>query len=280
MDESIIKKKLFELTPQKFEELCADLLNSEHQFDRFFITDGPNDQGVDILALKGIKKIAIQVKHRYQFRAGQLRQEIEQYKPLLEFHHEFIFISSAPIAKTTINELETEKIKIISQNEILELLKLHEDVSQRYFKASDQRKKNTRRWLSTSLIGLVLSVSSAFITFFMESQIEEKPLEERITSVENALKGLHGLEKDLESIREDMIQTDLENKRILEEYEKMKGLEEFVNNQKESLNIVLNYQPWYKKALNYILGVLTGIFTSIVGSILWERYKLKRQLSK
>ncbi len=275
-----LKYQLFDLTPQKFEEFCADLLNAEYQFDKFFLTDGPNDQGVDILALKGIKKLAVQIKHRYKIPVGQLEREIERYKPLLEFHHEFIYLTSAILPKEAIKKLESDKVKILSQNEIFELLDKHTDVAQRYFTVVERKIKKTRQWFSASVIGAIISLILSLSTFFLENKEKDKPLTERIDNVEQALKGIKGLEKDLESIKSDMIETDLENKKILAEYEKMKGLEDIVNEKKESLNIVLNYQPWYKTALNYFLGIITGIFTSIVASILYERWKLRKELNK
>ena len=91
---------------------------------------------------------------------------------------------------------------------------------------------------------------------------------------------MKGLEKHLEDIKEDMIKTDMENKKILEEYEKIKGIEDIINKKKEILKVVLNYQPWYKKFLNYFLGVITGIFTSIIGGILLNKWKLYKSLKK
>jgi len=280
MEKTNLKYQLFELSPIQFEELCADLLNAELQFDKYFITDGPNDNGVDILALKGIKKIAIQIKHRYRIVNNQLEKEIEKYKHILEFHHEFIFITSANISKETINTLQTEKIKIISQQDIFNLLDKHSDVAQRYFTNVEKKNKKNRQWLSTSLIGAIVSIILSLVTFFSDINKKNKTLTEKIDNVEQVLKGIKGLENDLESIKSDMIETDLENKKVMEEYKRMKGLEDIVNDKKESLNNILNYQPWYIKALNYILGVLTGVFTSIISSILYERWKLKRELNK
>ncbi|WP_418502097.1 restriction endonuclease [Flagellimonas sp.] len=280
MEKSILKYQLFDLSGEKFEELCADLLNAEYQFDKFFITAGPNDKGVDILAISGIKKIAIQIKHRYKIGKKQLEEEIEKYKPLLEFHHEFIYITSANLPKEIINSTDSAKIKILAQDDIIKLLEKHPDVGQRYFTIAEKKKKRNREWLYLSLVGGLISLIISLSTLYSEFQSNDEPLAKRIDNVEQALKGIKGLENDLESIKSDMIKTDLENKKILEEYEKMKGLEDIVNEKKKSLNIILNYEPWHKKALNYFLGIITGIFTSIIASILHERWKLKRELNK
>lgn len=280
MDKNTLKYQLYDLTPQRFEELCADLLNAEYQFDKFFITNGPNDDGVDILALKGLKKLAIQVKHRYKIPTIQLEKEIIHYRRLLEFHHEFIYLTSASLSKETIMKFESDKIKIISQKEIFELLDKHTDVAQRYFTIVEKKIRKTRRWFSASVMGALISIVVSLSSLFLETKSEDKPLSTQIDNVEQALNSIKELEDDLKAIKSDMIETDLKNKKILAEYEKMKGLEDIVNKKKESLNSVLNYQPWYMTALNYFLGLITGIFTSIIASILYDRWKLKRELNK
>jgi hypothetical protein len=278
MEKPNIKYNIFELSAIKFEELCADLLNAEYQFDKFFITDGPNDNGVDILALKGIKKLAIQIKHRYRIANSQLAKEIEKYKHLLEFHHEFIFMTSAHLAQDVKEDLESDKIKIISQQDILNLLEKHSDIAQRYFNIVEKKNKKNRQWLSTSIVGAIISIILSLFTF--NNDKKDKTLSERIDNVEQTLQGIKGLEKDLESIKSDMIETDTENKKIMAEYKKMKGLENIVKDNKETLNDILNYQPWYKKILSYVLVFITGICTSIFASILLEKWKLRRELNK
>lgn len=127
-----------------------------------------------------------------------------------------------------------------------------------------------------SLIVALLSILSVIYTIFPEKT--DKTLKNRIDNVERALDGIKGLEKDLEFIKEDMIKTDLENKRILEEYKKMEGLEKVINDKKESLNLVLNYQPWYKRFLNYFFGFLLGIASSVIAGIMREKWKLNKSL--
>lgn len=278
MDKPKLKYQIFDLTPTKFEDLCYDLLNAEYRFDKSFITDGPNDNGIDILGLKGIEKIAIQVKHKFHIEKKSLRLEIDKYKHLLEYHHRFIFITSALIDTNSIKECETEKITIISQVELIKLLDKHSDIAKRYFTIIEQKNKSIKSWLTTSLIGVLISIMASFFSLLIDKNDKDMPLTSRIDNVEKALQNIKGLEKDLAEIKEDMIKTDLENKRILDEYEKIKGLESIINDKKESLNLVLNYEPWYKKILNYLLGLVTGIFSSIIASILWSKWKLYKTL--
>lgn len=261
-------------------ELCYDLLQAEFNYDRLSIVDGPNDGGVDISGTKGIEKIAVQVKHKYRIDKGSLEKEIQKYSHLLEFNHKFIYLTSSLIDQDSRRKYESDRISIISQTELFNLLDKHSDIAQRYFTALERKTKSSKYWLSTSFAGVLISVIMSLFTFMLDKNEKDKPLTNRIENVEEALKGIKGLEEDLKTIKDDMIQTDLENKRILEEYEKMQGVEELINQKKESLNIVLNYQPWYKKFLSYFLGLLTGVFTSIIGSILFEKWKLKRALEK
>lgn len=280
MNKPNLKYQLFELSGEKFEELCAELLNADFEFDKFFVNLGPNDNGIDISAIKGIKKIAIQVKHRYKVVGKELELEINRGKKLLEYNHEFIFISSAKISQKSIQSFSSEKVKIFAQDDILEMLERHPEISQRYFSNLEKKKKKNQFYFYTSLIGIIITIISGFANIYIEIQSKDETLTNRIDNVEQALKGIKGLENDLKSIKSDMIKTDLENKKILEEYEKMKGLEDIVNDKKESLNIILNYEPWYKTAFKYLVGMIIGIFTSIIASILYERWKLKRELKK
>lgn len=278
MEKQTLKYQIFELNSLRFSELCLDLLKAEYNFEKTFITDGPNDNGVDILALKGIEKTAIQVKHKYRIAKGSLSIEIGKYVHLLEFHHKFIYITSAQIDKKYIKECESDKISIISQDELIQLLDKHSDIAQRYFKIIEKKKKFIKIWFATSVAGIVTSILATFLTLVIDKKDSDKLLTTRIESVEQALQNIKGLEKDLEGIKEDMILTDFENKRIREEYEKMQGVEEYINEKKESLNLILSYEPFYKKVLNYLLGLVTGVFSSIIASILWNRYKLNKSL--
>jgi hypothetical protein len=268
---------IYDLTPSTFVELCHDLLKAEFNYEKTFILDGPQDNGVDILALKGVEKIAIQVKHKYKLDRISAIKELEKYKSLLGFHHRLIFITSAKVDKAVVQEFRTDKISIISQSELFNLLDKHTDIAGRYFKVAEKRNKLNQRWLSSSFVGIILTIISSVLTFYIDKK-DDKPLASKIDNVEEALKNINGLEKDLEEIKDDMIKTEIEKTRIIEEYEKVKGLEDVINEKKESLNLVLNYQPWYKKLLDYFLGVLTGIFTSIIASILYEKWRQQKAL--
>lgn len=278
MDNSKMKYQLFDLTPAKFEDLCYDLLNAEFKYDKSFITDGPNDNGVDILAIKGLEKTAIQIKHKYKFNENSLSNEIKRYEHLLEWHHKFIYVTSALVDEISRKNLESDKISIISQKEIYLLLEKHSSIALKYFTPVEIKNKSVKKWLSSSIIGVVLSIIASLSTFFIDKHEKDNPLQNQIQNVEQALENIKGLEKHLADIKTNMIETDIKNKKILEEYEKMQGIEDVIKDKKESLNLILNYEPWYKKALTYFLGVLTGIFTSIIGNILYKRWKLDKIL--
>lgn len=275
-----LKYQVFNLTPDKFMQLCYDLLQAEFNYDKLSIIFGPNDSGVDISGTKGVEKTAVHIKHKYRIDKGSLEKEIQKYSYLLEFNHKFIYLTSSLIDKDLMGKYETDKISIISQTELFNLLDKHSDIAQRYFTALEQKTKSSKYLLTTASTGVIISVIIYLFTFMLDKNGNDKPLTNRIENVEVALKGIKGLEEDLKTIKDDMIQTELENKRILEEYEKVQGVEELINEKKEFLNIVLNYQPWYKKFLSYFLGLITGVFTSIIGSILFEKWKLKRALEK
>ena len=173
-----LKYQLFELSGERFELLCADLLNAEYNYDEFFINRASNDNGADILAFSGIKKIAIQVKHRYKIVSKELEKEIERCKSLLEFHHECVYITSASIARETLNRIQSDNIKILSQDDIIKLLDKHSDIGKRYFTILEKKKKRNRTSFYVSLLGVFLPLVAAFITIYSGIQSKDKPLKE------------------------------------------------------------------------------------------------------
>jgi len=133
MDNQKLKYQIFDLTTNRFVELCHDLLKAEFDYDKTVITDAKDDKGIDILALKGVEEIAIQVKHKYKLSKENLEKELNKYVEILEAHHKFIYITSAKIEKNILNKYESNEVSIIPQNEPINLLDKHPDISQSFF---------------------------------------------------------------------------------------------------------------------------------------------------
>jgi len=78
-----VVQKIYELNENDFTYLCFDLLNAEYKISSCHITDGANDNGIDIYAEKNYEKYAILVKHKYSFTDEKFIFEINRYKSLI-----------------------------------------------------------------------------------------------------------------------------------------------------------------------------------------------------
>ncbi len=70
---AIDKNSLFQLAPNEFEKLCAEILRAQG-IERVELVGGPGDQGVDIIGETEAQKIAVQVKHTRQLSSSIVRR--------------------------------------------------------------------------------------------------------------------------------------------------------------------------------------------------------------
>lgn len=270
---------LHDLSSEVFVQLCADLLKAENKFESVRLFSHSKNTGYDIEAFKGISKIAIEVKHKLIVTENALTQEILKAQKALEFYHEYFFITSAKLSSILKEEFSTRKIKILDQDNITKLLTKHNDIAESYFKNLKEEKKKIYARLFGSIVAVLAILISSYTIFFDGNQNQaNKPLDQKIQNLEQVLNGMRNIESDLKSIKQDMIETEINNKRILAEYEKIKGVEKIIDERKSELNSVLNYKPWSTRLLEFLFGTAFGIFTSIISSILFEKWKHKLSL--
>jgi len=277
-----MKYPIFELTPEKFIQLCADLFQAEHIYDKLFIFTNNEGKTVDIQGHKGIEKTGIEVKHKFTFSETSLADQLEKSKNHFEYYHNFILIVSAKIPKQVKLRFSNDKITVYDQEDLFRLLDKHGDVAKRYFQNLKIEKKKTSLLFTSSLLGVIASVvfSSASIFSFFEKNEEDKPLESKIENVEQVLNGIKNLEEDLNNIKEDMIETEVQNKRITLEYEKLKGVEDLIGKRKEELSSIVNYKSWQTRIWEFLFGTFFGIVTSIFSSILYDKWKQRKALKE
>lgn len=280
MKESKLKYPIYDLTPEKFTRLCEEILSAEYNFDKLIIPEKEQISNADIVGYKGIESYSIQITHKYKISDRSLVVLLKLNKISQLNFNKRILITSAFIDENILTKYESNDSIIINQKKLFILLDKYEDISNRYFSIVNRKKTNRRYWIAISTVGILVSLLSIGNMIFENKYKEEKSLTDRIENVEQTLEGIKGLEKDLEGIKEDMIKTDLENKKIIEEYEKIKGLEDLMMEKKEAMKLVFDYQPWYKTIAHYAYGLLSGIFCSIIGSILRDRYKLNKSLKE
>lgn len=269
--------QLFNLKSDKFVLLCRDLLNAEYDYDITYLETKYKEYRIDVLAKKDNTNIAIEVKHKFKIGQVQLKSFIDYFTRLIDSTDKFIFISSAEYENGDYKTFETDNVKIILQDELSILLEKHRSITEKYISILRKQKKFHITQITISLLIVIILSTFSSVIIIIDSR-NNKPLTSRIENVEKALTSIKGLEKYLEEIKEDMRKTEIENLKIIAEYENIRELEDVIKDKKEILNSVLYYQPWHKKFQNIILGLAMGVFASIIGSICIGKWKLRKSL--
>ena len=130
------------------------------------------------------------------------------------------------------------------------------------------------------LVGALTSIMAGLLTsgIFFFAQPEKPQLQERIETAERAIGSLKDLEKQLVGIKGDMLETEKAAKVIEQEYAKAKELEKLTQQQFEAVKSALRSQSWQKTALNYGLGFVLGIASSLIASVIYSRFRQRRAL--
>jgi len=279
---TIDTNSLYQLTPNEFEKLCAEILRVQG-IERVELVGGPADQGVDIIGGAEGQKIAVQVKHTRQLSLSMIRRIIDQVQSSSYQPKHLIIMTSAilsPSLRDSIQKLPSDiTIRLIGQDEILGALNDHPEI-QRLQVAPAQRRTIRQRWqLILGLIGALSSIVGLLLSGIFFFVPPEKPqLQERIETVERAIGNLKDLEKQLIDIKGDMVETEKAAKVIEQEYAKAKELEKLTQEQFEAVKSALQTKSWQKTAFNYGLGFVLGIASSLIASAIYSRIRQYRAL--
>jgi Holliday junction resolvase len=279
---TIDTNSLYQLTPNEFEKLCAEILRVQG-IERVELVGGPADQGVDIIGGAEGQKIAVQVKHTRQLSLSMIRRIIDQVQSSSYQPKHLIIMTSAilsPSLRDSIQKLPSDiTIRLIGQDEILGALNDHPEI-QRLQVAPAQRRTIRQRWqLILGLIGALSSIVGLLLSGIFFFVPPEKPqLQERIETVERAIGNLKDLEKQLIDIKGDMVETEKAAKVIEQEYAKAKELEKLTQEQFEAVKSALQTKSWQKTAFNYGLGFVLGIASSLIASAIYSRIRQCRAL--
>ena len=222
------KHSLYELTPNEFEKLCAEILRAQG-FERVELVGGPGDQGIDIIGETEGHQIVVQVKHTKQLAASSVRRIIDQVQASSYHPKQLVIMTSAylsPSIKAAIQELPSVmSVRLIGQDEVLQALNEHPEIRQSQV-APAQRRTIRRRWeLTFGIAGALASIAGLLfsgVSFFV--QPEKPQLQERIETVERAIGNLKDLEKQLTDIKGDMVETEKAAKVIEQEYVRPRSL--------------------------------------------------------
>jgi len=282
---AIGQNNLYELTPNEFEKLCAEILKTQG-FERVQLVGGPKDQGVDIVGESKGHKVAVQVKHTKHLSTAALRRIIDQvlagsYQP-----QELVIMTSAPLSpslKSSVQSLQSGiSVRIIGPTEILQALKKHPEIRHSQVGPARQRTARQRLELVIGVIGGISSIAGLLLSgmFYFGKPAKKPQLRERIETVESAMGSLKELERQLTDIKKDMVETEKAARTIEQEYAKAKELEKLTAEQYEALKKALLSQSWQKTAIDYGLGFLLGIAASLIANVIYSRVRQHRALRK
>ncbi len=276
------KHSLYELTPNEFEKLCAEILRVQG-FERVELAGGPGDQGVDLIGETEGQQIAVQVKHTKQLSLSSVRRIIDQLQASSYQPKQLVIMTSAalsPSLKAAIQQLPSDMtVRLIGQDEVLQVLNEHPEIQRSQVAPAQRRMIRLRRELIVGIAGALASIAGLLfsgVSFFV--QPEKPQLQERIETVERAIGNLKDLEKQLTDIKGDMVETEKAAKAIEQEYTKAKELKKITEEQFEAVKTALRSRSWQKTVFDYGLGFILGIAASLMSSVIFSRIRQRRAL--
>jgi hypothetical protein len=277
MDES----RLYNLTPQEFERFVAELL-PEAGYSDVRLVGGPGDHGIDLLGTSEGKTIAFQVKHKVRLSLQDIRKFAEHYFADPSVPRSLVFVTSADLppdaASVAASVPPGAELRFLGRADILRLLKRDPPKPLRWFRVAAKRitKQRFRLWLSA--LGATASILGVIISLFSVALPPKETLDKRIETVERALSSIRDLEGYLSDIKDDMVATEKATLVINQKYTQAKELEKLTDQQIAALQETLQVQNWQRTVLNYVLGFVLGIASSLVASILYARWRQRKAL--
>lgn len=283
---------LYELSAEEFERLCVDLLMADDPNLNISTIESP--RWIDAVGTrrtgKESRSLAIEASHRTVFHPEGLQLFLERMSSETRKFDEYIFVTSSPIsnAHLKLDKFDTEKalhgeIKVLGREEVITLLTSHPAVASKYFRSVGGRVK--RRKVATILSSFAVAISigglaNALYSFF-GSKIEPKSqLSKQVKTVEESIAGLNVLERSLVTLKIDLQQKSEESERVAKEYERAMKLKSLTAEQLEQVKKAINSQGSIDISLNYFLGFLLGVASSVLATVITDRWKQRRALLK
>lgn len=276
-----VSDDVFKLRPEEFESLCADLLRADG-YKNVAEVGGAHDQGVDITANKNGQLVAVQVKHTKRLLGdGEILRIVERIMQNDYEVDQIILMTSSQISgKIKTGVRSRVPVKILDLDDIVGLLEKHSTIKQQKLKRARKRQAHQVLFIALSLFGVFASLFGLLSDISTLLPLKDHPgLDSRIERVDSALKAMKGLESHLSQIKTDMKKTAEESKKIEEEYQKALELKTLTADQLAMMRKALESESWQQRLLNYILGFLLGIASSITASIIYSRIRQHRALN-
>lgn len=201
---------------------------------------------------------------------------------------EYVFITSSPLTATHQQAIQSATVSqsglnilLLGQQEVFQLLAKNPSVAAKYFKAVAQQIRQRRLTLAGSLFGVLASVLSLVFAIVPFSKDKEPAsFENQIQAVETNLNSLKALERSLYALKKELQTTSEESARIKHEYEEALKLKAITSEQLEQIKTAVSAQSASDTFLNYFFGFLLGVAGSILATVITDRWKAKRALSR
>jgi len=266
---------LYQLKPDQFEKLVMELLSAEgYKFSDNIVLA----QGVDFIATKEEKHIGVIIKHRRELNSQAVR-EIFDNQPKYGFQSpwDLLFVTSARITEQQANTIQLSKLgyhlEIIAHDELQKLLSKHSEIAEKHLKPVRQRLLFEKIKGSGAI--LVILVTLAIIWFPWK---KSQPLDARIQNVEAALSSIRDLEGSLSKVRDDMVATENATREINRQNAAAKELQKSNDAAIELLIQKYKSDKWWNTALGWGFSFLTGIATSYIASVFFEKRNQRKAL--
>ena len=276
------REDFYKLMPSEFERLVADVL-AQSGYSDVKLLSGPGDQGVDILATRKGQAVAVQVKHKMRFSLQEINRFADWYFKNPSTPRTMIFVTSAelpPDAESQITGIPPgARLEIVDRRGLQQMLYAHKAASQQVMADANKRLRSQRVRLLVSATAGLFSILGALVSLYPFVFHEKAPLDRRIETVEKALGSMRDLEGYLADIKRDMEETQKATVAINQKYAEAKELEKLTAAQLAALQATLQVRDWKWTILNYVLGFVLGVASSLVATVLYSRWKQRRALA-
>lgn len=283
---------LYELSGEEFERLCIDLLVAADS--SLAVTTANTPRWIDAVGTRrtkqGDKSVAIETSHRSTFHPEGLRLFLERLSKEERRFDEYIFITSSPIqdihrelANSNAAKALNAEVRILGQQELIELLNGYQAVAVKYFKSVRERVRMRRVSALISSVAFAASLGglgSSLYSFFGQKQQPDTQFTTQIRSVEESLSRLTDLEKGLRKLKEELQEKSAESARVTKEYDEAMKLKALTAEQLEQVRKAVNSQSRWDVFQNYFFGFLLGVAGSVLATIITDKWKQRKALER
>lgn len=282
--------ELHDISVRKFEELSLDFLNLQDDLSAIYPAGNTlHDLGYDFKAyvkiVNNVTEAAVEVKHRKRLTKKDLTRISLRANLLISDFDGFIFVTSAEM-----NDVDQEFFKGLLIKAGFKFVRIYDKKSfdqQMSFQTSlvyqtiKKETQTTRSYLITGFIAVLASLVSFIFPVYESFEKDKESLDDRIENVEGALRSIKSLESYLDDIKSDLKGTAIESAAIKKEYEKAQVLKKLTTQEISALQSTIGTKPapWWAKLFDYVIGFVLGVGASLISSVLYDKYKTRRELN-